>query len=62
MKQRTNETYVQERKLFEVEGRVTLMSKQLHDSLSDQSDKVSEIQKLKMELRELKLQNIVIDE
>lgn len=58
VKQSNSGIYASERKLVEAEGKITMLSKQLHDNLSDQSEKVGEIQKLKMELRQLKMSKV----
>ena len=58
VKKSNSEIYVTERKLLDTEGKVSLLSKQLHDNFSDQSEKVAEIQKLKMELCQLKMAKV----
>ena len=58
LKQSSSDLAVKDRRLIDAEGRITVLSKQLHDNLSDQSEKVSEIHKLKMELQQLKMNSV----
>ncbi len=53
LKKSDQDIYHSDRKLAIAEEKISSLSKQLHDNLSDQSDKVSQIKNLKMELRRL---------
>lgn len=56
LKKRDNEIYHSDQKIVVLEEKVSLLSTQLHDNLSDQSNKLSQIKHLKMELRKLKME------
>ena len=58
LKKKDNEIYHSDRKLVVLEEKVSLLSTQLHDNLSDQSNKLSQIKHLKMELRKLKMDSV----
>jgi Holliday junction resolvase-like predicted endonuclease len=58
LKKCNQQIYQSERKLIVAEEKVSLLSKQLHDNLCDQSDKISQIKALKMELRQLKAMKV----
>jgi hypothetical protein len=60
LKKKDQQVYRSEQKLIEAEAKVSSLSLQLHDNLSDQSKKISQIKALKTELRELKIKTAEI--
>ncbi len=60
LKKKDQQVYHSEQKLIEAEAKVSSLSLQLHDNLSDHSKKISQIKALKTELREFKIRTVEI--